>query len=162
MKNRKITIILLILVLVIWGVVIFRIILNKPSQVIIHKELPDSIHSINSEFLRFAYDSTLIDPFLNQTHFKSTEVRKFNVIKGNVRSKSKEFLKVEAFPNIMFYGLISNSESGKKIAIISVNNVKHIIEEGSILMGLIFREFNKDSILVVGTVSSSFIIKKKS
>lgn len=161
MKNKKLTYVLLVLVLCVWGIIIFQIIDRKSTSLPEVSTKKNSGKSFTSEIIDYKYDNSIEDPFFRNVvktigGGKKQSVPRIDKAENEPQNSTTE---VE-FPRIEFSGLINNASNNKKIAIVSIDDVKHVLREGSTVDGLVFDNFQKDSIKVSSKNKSLFIKKE--
>lgn len=161
MKNKKLTYTLLLLVLCVWGIIIFQIIDRKPASLPDVSIQKNSGKSFTSEIMDYKYDNAIVDPFFRNVIRTNGEVQKKSTSRINKPEIEPKIPVAEVeFPRIEFSGLINNPSNNKKIAIISIDDVKHVLREGSTIGDYVFDNFQKDSIKVSSKNKSLFIKKE--
>ncbi len=130
MKNKLLTYLLLVLVIVVWGLIFVRLFGSKNEEQKIQKGnmIKNSIDSsiLNTKYtLRFNY----ADPFLGQKNSIS-QVR-----------KPKKFIEVKDQPKpepieVQYLGMISNKKQKSVLALIRLNGQEYYLSLGETMNGL--------------------------
>ncbi len=164
-KNRRSAILLLALVVIIWGIIAFKIIK--------HLYFPDSVPfagngtitqetNMSKEPLRYSFSYT--DPFLKgrsnafRLNDSQHEASASFAIKEPVVPKEKP--KVEAPVNFHFKGWVSNSHTGHKEALVIQDGRVHILEVGEAINEYVLIRVFADSI-VVNREGHQFCLKRE-
>ena len=146
MQNKKLLYILVPVVVMVWGVIIFKVIdavsddeipvLNRQTEVVTTKR-PDVSYELALNYP---------DPFLGRSRrsvSKKATVKK----KAPARTrKKKEPPKVQA-PDMRYNGRIENRESSDERHLISLNGSAHIISLGEVVEGVKLEKVFADSVL---------------
>lgn len=155
LKNKKAVYILIPLNLLIWGFFVYRFYTayadsdlpssSVTSQAIKLENLKDSV----SYHLKLDYK----DPFLKDVkrestintngagHFTDQPSKKTAIPKAAVTIAPKQL------PEVKYLGLIKNTNSGLTTALVSVNGQSKLIKQNESVDGIIFKSFNKDSLV---------------
>lgn len=159
MKNKYVTYALIVLVIAVWGGIVYRIVASpSPGQETqVQRVLPvkEVFHYPDVYYPSAGYT----DPFLKS----GIESRKRSAVIANdqVRKvKARVVEKTEPVPDfsgITFLGLIQNDAEQKKIGIIHMNGVQKLIREGDKLMDFQFSQIRRDSVQVSSGRYSVFI-----
>ncbi len=140
MRNKILTITLIITVIIIWGWVVY-IIINKKVE-ISHKENMQKKTEKNNQIEK--HDSLILsyrDPFLGG---QGSQIIKKQVY---IRKKTNP-IKVNIWADIKFLGVISSTDGKNKIGIILFNGVEKMIKEGSSIENYRFIKYYNDSTTV--------------
>lgn len=163
-KQKKITFILLPAVVIIWGVIAYRIIASvsqgsegfyreKAIDIVIR---PDSIHTSDTLMLNYrdpfgkACYASIQDSKLQETNilnFKPTNssmVSKIKVETVMVNEVQKSFSSIK----ISYRGTITNKKDKRSIAILSVNGSRCLLSKGEQYQDLLITDICKDSVLI--------------
>lgn len=146
MQNKKLLYILLPVVVVVWGLIIFKVVdalSDDEAPVLSHQ--PEVVATKQSGFtheLALNYP----DPFLGKS--KRSEPKKVTVKKKapTRTKKKKEAPKVQA-PKLRYNGRIENRESSDERHLIAVNGSAHIISLGEEVDGVKLEKVYADSVL---------------
>ena len=151
-SNKKLTIILLSVVIIIWGIIIYKIIFEHKSFNN-DSNLKKTVKRESTEIKRDDYKliANYRDPFLwkiksNQTQQKKREKEKKKDRLTSLRRRSNASR--VSWPEIIYGGYIENKGSNFSI-IVNIKNKSYIAVEGNVIEGVEIKEFYKDSILVV-------------
>ena len=160
MKNKKGTYLLLVIVLVIWGAVIYRLFFqNKSGDAVAynnHSFVPEAVDlsSLNDTFaIHFNYR----DPFLGKTIERKSKPASGGAISKPIVKPAPVL--VSKWPVIVFHGLIRNQTSGKQVAWIVIDNHSFNMTPGAIQMGVELKRCFKDSVVVVFNAEKKTIKK---
>lgn len=150
-KNKKLTYLLICIVVAIWGIILYKILFNEPAdngnpgfqQVKISHE-PYDRYVVKKD--TFVLKLNYRDPFGGKTTLPIVPESKVT---------AKEFM-VPAKPvplpvnwsAIKYAGYIINPNTKKTVSIVSVNGAERMIAEGESFQGLKLIKNKKDSILV--------------
>ena len=147
MKNKKMMIVLIPLVVVIWGLVLYRILdfqsdevatLPPPSKAVI------DTNTAKNEVFHIVADYR--DPFLGRVAKKTKPKPKDAIARKKVIKKPPIPVK---WPPIVFGGVIRNQQSKQEVAILTVNQQEALLAVDDKLQGVTLKKiFNNDSILV--------------
>lgn len=154
LKNKKAIYILIPVNLLVWGFFIYRFwsaynIADAPAgipklQAIKLADLKDSV----TYTLQLDYK----DPFLKDAGKISGNANAGNNINSVAPQKQVAAVKMPAsapkmLPDIKYMGLIKNNSSGIATALISVNGQSRLIKQNETHDGILFKNFNKDSLV---------------
>lgn len=131
MKNKKSIYILLPLVLIIWGVLAYRIL-----GIFDENELTDD--SPVTQFQNIKYkepDSVKIvidyrDPFSGKIDTKQNNDNISSIIRTEVETTIVQSEKTEIEPTIIYNGLVSDTKDKKKVFMLSVDRKVYLLEKG--------------------------------
>lgn len=142
--------ILVPLVVIIWGLVLYRILdLGKDEAQINEAPIAVKTETKATKKDSFTIVANYRDPFLGKmTHQRRTTG---NEVKKQVKKVKKPPPPPVAvhWPSIIFGGLIRNNQSNQEIAIVTINNQEALLGIEDKLQGVTLKKiFNKDSILV--------------
>jgi hypothetical protein len=163
LKSKKAVYVLIPLNIAIWGVFIYRFFSSYDEydapvtgqRVEINKleELKDTV----SYELSLSYK----DPFLKEIKRGSNESNSpINRQKQTRITPAKTATVVpKQLPDVKYLGLIKNNSSGIARALISLNGQSHLIKVNEKVEGIIFKSFNKDSL--VGKWGKKRIVARK-
>lgn len=146
MKNKKIIYLLLPLVIIIWGVVLYRVfsitaaepILPVPGNTLSNKDIKTSVLDT------FSIDANYRDPFLDKVVHVPVE----NKIKSTPLPKVEKILIPLKWPVLTYLGIIKNQDSGKKITLINIDGESNFMKEGDEVSGIHLLKVYKDSVEV--------------
>ncbi len=148
MQNKKALYLLIPAVIIIWGIIAYKIIIGLNSD---DNIMPADFSTKQTNKVRqeTSNNYTLIasyrDPFLGIVQ-KTTSVINHDTIKRNI---IKPIQKTEIlFPNIVFFGCIKNKMSNKEFAIIKVDGKERTMGIGESEQGIEIKKIYKDSIVI--------------
>ncbi|MCL6220598.1 hypothetical protein [Zunongwangia pacifica] len=144
MKNKKLTYILIPLVLIIWGYLIYKIVsglTGGDNEIIVPKNqsllaLPDTLGSEPKEI--FVLKEVARDPFLNIVYTKPVMSR----IK-------KRFQKKINWPEIRYLGLVSNESDKKSVGLIEIEGNNFFFEKGDSNQDITLIKIDKNQVVLV-------------
>lgn len=148
MNNKVTRIFLLAAALVVWGIIVYRLIVSfsdKSDGTIISnnhpttstKQMPDTF----SLLLNYA------DPFLASTTLSHQKIQSTKPI---VRSASipKQEKATTPIPLVKYYGLITNKKTQKLVAIINISGKQYLAKQGEVINNITILKMYNDSILI--------------
>jgi len=156
LKNKKAVYILIPLNILVWGFFAYRfysafnesdVVLPSSGPVLVNKaEAKDSIvYKLSLDYK---------DPFLKHTKKEhasgpqnyNTPVQQAD-LKKTLPAKKQEPVVPKQLPEIKYLGLIKNNASGFTTALVSVNGQSRLIKQNESMEGIVFKSFNKDSLV---------------
>ena len=169
MKSKNLRLILIVLTIIIWGIIIFRIIsyVQKPKMKI------GSDQQISFEKSKFENKDTFQivanykDPFLskakNISSYQNTSSDNSNPNKPSATETTylKEIKKEVSWPGISYNGVIFNPKSQKQTGILSINNKNILVMKGNTYENIFIEMIFQDSIRVIYQKEIKTITKKK-
>lgn len=147
MKKKKLTYLLIPLVILLWGIIIYKIVATKntlsTSPILVDNK--ESTTQFDQRTLdTFSIHPTYRDPFLGTFQNTSTVSKKKTLIAPNLMKKKA----VLAWPRITYGGLIKNQKSNKTTVLLTVNGKVNIVSPGGSIGALTLLSVSKDSITV--------------
>jgi hypothetical protein len=143
MKSKKLVYALLILALIIWGVIIYRVVTtlkkDKPALLPVNKKQVIIKNETGAKDFEIVADYR--DPFLG------TQVRK-EIAKINTTAKPKQKMIPVSnlqWPQIKFGGIIKNQQSKHPLALVTINGKEKIIKEKETVLELTLSKIYRDS-----------------
>jgi len=163
MKNKVITYILLVVVIGIWGRIIyssfFRSAGEEESSVSYYE--PVQLDEENKTTEKIELIANYRDPFLGKgTKRVKTSINK--PLRSESQSRKKENPSLDKpinWPSINYYGLMKNVNSSDKIAIINIEKKQVLWREGEQYEDLSVLKIYKDSILLSLADENKIILK---
>jgi len=156
-KNKKLTYILVPLVIIIWGGIFYRVFmyLNKTPD-INPQTVSRSIENVSKEEIdTFSIIADYRDPFLDRKikHEPSPVIQKTmseeKHTKNNVIQKKNRTEKRIKWPEIRYGGLVQNPKSGNKVGLVKINGKDHLVKAGEIINDITVNSVFDDSVVVV-------------
>ena len=143
LKNKKFTYVLLVLVLIIWGVIFYKVYSNFGGKKQFEKILPQVIitdeKGQNDSIFTLVLDYP--DPFLKgiglPDHTSLNSLSKSSTIKQN-----------PVWPQIEYRGLLSISNKKESTGLLKVQNLDCLVKSGKVYSGVKIRSITKDSIFL--------------
>lgn len=158
MKNKKLRYILIPAVVIIWGLVLYKVFsyTDDTPEFNFNSNIDNEILQNNSVVDTFSLIADYRDPFLgNQSTFKSysPSIESSN---NNTQNKSVEIKKTNnqqtvtniRWPQVKYGGLVINQNSDKKVGIMQLNGKKHLIEENKDYDNITIQRIFEDSVLI--------------
>jgi hypothetical protein len=149
MKNRQLIYILIPLVLIVWGLIIFKIFKqirhsnNHASEVFSNLKNSDQVTEPDSFSLILHYR----DPFLQGIVRPLSSSRSFGSLINNNSNLTSIKPQVN-FPASKYSGLVINYKNKNKLGVIKIDNKDFLVKEGELIAGeKIIRLYN-DSVIV--------------
>ncbi len=167
MNSKKLNIILITAVVVIWGVVIYKYFIQNSGDSINFDSIPiaEKKDFVNHERKDFTLVKLKRDPFLEKVYSKSKTVKPSPVksrkkIKKTLRNKTKkEFVYT---PVIQYLGFIKNKKNSKKMVILKVEGKTQIIKEQTKFKDLFYvKKAHQDSVEIVINKITKIFKKEK-
>lgn len=155
LKNKKAVYILIPLNLLIWGFFIYRFYTaytdtdladDRPASVTVKMDLV-------KDSLAYALKLDYKDPFLKES--KREYVPNTRDLSGNSGEQTKKIAPAKPIvtvppkqlPEVKYLGLIKNTNTGLSTALVSVNGQSKLIKQNESVEGIVFKSFNKDSLV---------------
>ncbi len=162
MNNKLLKYLLLTGVVLVWGIIIYKITknINEDSSTnqstIPNKKTPEQVTK-NDEFILIA---NYRDPFFENNITEANTQQQAIITEKQIDKipfiqKQKPILNT----NIKFYGMIQNKTTKKKVAVISVNGVDDMVQEKQKLGDILIKKINQHEIIVTYKHENFFIPK---
>ncbi|MFW6222420.1 MAG: hypothetical protein ACOC3T_02285 [Bacteroidota bacterium] len=164
MKNKKLQYILIPVVLVVWGLIIYRF-LDFTRQ-----DTPDETYTVstlqtnqnnNHEQDTFSLYANYRDPFLKHVRYKGYNYTKANASNKKTEKKKekkkpetnvelrREILENIRWPDIKYGGIVQNTQSGEKVGLIEVDKQEFLIRKNDSTQKIFIKDLYKDSVIVI-------------
>lgn len=163
MKNKKLLYVLIPAVLLVWGIIIYKIV--APASL---EENTTGLQNIQfasnstTEILSdtFSINPNYRDPFLSKEVKKSipSENKVSNVVAAPAVIKKITEPSIK-WPALIYSGLIKNQKSNKQLVLISINGQSSSIKIGEVINGIELMKVFKDSIEVKFGNEKKFVVK---
>lgn len=166
MKNKKLTFVLIPLVLALWGTILYRIfhVVNgdKDSDRITENAI---VESAGSALLpdTFSIHPDYRDPFgakrINKVVFSENKV---SAASRNTIIKNEPLrtaISITPWPTLTYSGLIKNQKSNVQLAMVQINGQASIMKTGDIISGVELLKIVRDSIEVKFRAERRFVRK---
>jgi len=161
MKSKKSLYILLAAVVVIWGLIIYRIIANVSFSADILQNFSNTIRPINMQVKldSFSIQANYRDPFLGKYIKKE---KKNPVINKGVKKVVKQPIINIIKPkyNVRYKGIIANKASKSALAILTIDGKELLMQKKDKYKDLTLLSIAKDSVLI-GAPNGNFYVKRK-
>jgi hypothetical protein len=161
MKNKKMLYVLIPAVLLVWGMIIYKIVSPvSGGDNITGLQNNQFALSSTTEILNdtFSINPNYRDPFLGKTTKKSnpSENKESNAdidpIKKNTATSTK-------WPSLIYGGMIKNQKSNKQLVLIQINGQSSSIKLGEVINGIELIKIFRDSIEVRFGKENKFVGK---
>lgn len=162
MKNKKLLYVLIPLVLLVWGLIIYRIfnVVNGADSNEMHKTAfignTDNENSIDTFSIHPNYRDPFISKGVKKIILSDNEV-------ANVAVTPKVIVKTTTsstiWPNLLYSGLIKNQKSNKALALVQINGQANIMKIGDIVGEIELTKIFHDSIEVKFQKEKRFVKK---
>lgn len=164
MKKKKLNILLIIVVLIIWGVLIHRIVkkyFSSNTNPILY-ELPTDRNTVLDYTIKkdsFHLLALNRDPFLNILENEKAVIKKSIVRKKSTSAKNQ---KTVVWPkHIEYYGFIKSEKSKTSRALLRIDGVLYRVEQNKKIEDILLKSISRDSIQLVLHKTRKTIFKKK-
>jgi type II secretory pathway component PulC len=150
MKNKKNLYFLLPLVLIVWGIIAYRLIVHFNNNK--HTILPQSNETIDSNDLHtqdtFSLNLNYRDPFLGTTGYSE------NIDNTKTPFDAQNFFRAAdaqqaatpiPWPTVTYHGIILNKKSGSRITLIKIDSKEQLLAEGQSVSGITLMKAYPDS-----------------
>lgn len=152
LKNKKAVYLLIPLNILIWGFFIYRFYTAYAES-----DLPATLPETKALKLEELKDSAAYrlnlnykDPFLKETakdrHYYNPSPKNEQLLKKTIPAKTPTLIPKQV-PEVKYLGLIKNNSSGLVTALVSVNGQSKLIKQNETFDGIVFKSFNKDSLV---------------
>lgn len=143
MKNKKTIYFLLPIVLLIWGVVIYKFFSFTGKY-----EVTNYDTSVNLQPLQFKKSEPVIikaeyrDPFLGKIYLPEKHKRRLS----GIQPKTKVISEPVVWPNVVYKGMVSDLKNKKKVFMIVFNGQTHLVHENETVEDITVKKGNRTSI----------------
>lgn len=163
MQNKQINIMLIVIVLALWGTVLYKYV-NRFffDEEIVYQQSEFSIPITKIEKDTFELQPLNRDPFLGKVVLKKEvkQINKKNIIKPVIK-KVKEPIIIKPFPIVQYFGYIKSQENNQKLILLKINNRLKRVRLNDNVDGLIVKQIYKDSVVVSFNKIQKSILKTK-
>jgi len=155
MKNKKLTYILLPLVIIVWGLVVYRIFFEgktKPENISAVAK-PLIKESAKEEKSTYKLIANYRDPFLSSikqslVKTENNKEKEENNRSTNLRRRRTNISRTR-WPEISYGGFIEDNKDQKTTILLSIKNRNYLVQEGDTVDQIFIKAFYGDSLLVV-------------
>ena len=157
MPKKKLNIVLVAALLLIWGLVMYKLFWKEADS----SAIEEADFMMATENLESAVPDTIIldlsyrDPFLGKAPRKAKKhVSRSTPQTTSVRKDKKKIVKhinqpeAVKWPSITYSGMIENSNDSRKVAIVNIDNQSHLLAPGDTANQIMLASMNRDSIRV--------------
>lgn len=158
MKNKKLTYILIPLVLGLWGTILYKIfhtVNTKSTDLSVNKNIITDNMQTQTVLDTFSIHPVYNDPFLrkktNNANYQKAQPKPATNISETKKVVKPEVTQPSAitWPGIVYNGLVKNQKSNKLLAMIQVNGQSNIMQTGDVFAELQLVKVTKDSIEIL-------------
>jgi len=168
MKNRPLTITLLIAVVSIWAWIMFSVFdyMESPEVQSANKKTYVSVISDDTIVYDYILSLNYKDPFLKKEYHAYKGINKIETNKNPVNrvvenTRDQKIIKEEIpIPVVQYVGRIQNPKLKKPIAILVINNNEYMMQEGEIKEGILLKQIMNDSVTAMFS-KKIFYVKKQ-
>ncbi|OFZ01407.1 MAG: hypothetical protein A2491_19650 [Bacteroidetes bacterium RIFOXYC12_FULL_35_7] len=165
MKNKKLRYILLPLVLIVWGLVFYKVYeYVKEDPLPINEQIKKNskkthLNTRDTILLVADYRDPFLGKIIHQISFEnSNEVTNRIYEKKSSSGGEKENLKIKQenkaitktnnWPTVIYSGIIINQKNSKKTALLKINNKEKMVSEGEIIDDMKIEKIYPDSLIL--------------
>jgi len=144
MKSKKNIYILLPVVLLIWGLLIYKFLSFTIPEIPVAEETdqfstqPLAVREKDS----FKIDVNYRDPFLGKMYMPATAQKK-------VRKKISVPVEPVVWPNVIYKGIVSDNKDKKKIFMLIINGQTFLMREKETEQGVTVKSGNRESVVII-------------
>ncbi|PBQ34752.1 hypothetical protein CNR22_24245 [Sphingobacteriaceae bacterium] len=155
LKNKKAVYILIPINILVWGFFGYRIYsaFSETDLAVSDSTLP-SVKSITTrDSVTYKLKMDYQDPFLKDVKKEAQLTIQGSYVSSEPRQqkapapKPAPIVVPKQLPDIKYLGLIKNTTSGQSTALVSVNGQSKLIKQNEAMDGIVFKSFNKDSLV---------------
>ncbi len=163
MRNKKLTYILIPVVILLWGYIFYKIFwgARNTNEYVNYRQIKADTLTIKPE--EFEYDLLVnyTDPFLKNRTVKRDAIKKQNEQTNQSRRVNTRRRRTQAtrWPNIKYGGIITNESSEKITILVEIDNSKCLMNIGEERKGVIIMHYYPDSIIVKYKEEEKTILK---
>ncbi len=163
MKNKKMTYVLLATVVVVWGLIFYRLFTGVENSTPVNASVDTQVvqNDVKVEIDSFNLILDYRDPFKVIKNIKPiTQVKPQRVVKKvEVKEEEKEKVLPVDWSFIAYRGIFKNEKKMKKTGLVTINNHDYVVAEGDSVAQISVKKLFKDSIGVFYKGSFSYIKK---
>ncbi len=165
MKNKKVTYLLLPLVIIVWGLVIYRIFFDgrtKPENISFVAK-PVIKESFKEEKSTYKLIANYRDPFLSSikqsiVKTENNKEKEENNRSTNLRRRRTNISRTR-WPEISYGGFVEGDKDQKITILLSIKNRDYLVREGDTVDQIFIKAFYGDSLLVVYNEEEKILTK---
>ena len=151
MKNKKLLYILIPIVLLIWGMISYKIVVNINDDEVFNTQIQlglkegDNNNTLVKDSFKLLLDYR--DPFL--TSYKRSYKRTISSkSSSDGKKKVKELEMTESWPMINYGGMIKQKKSNQKVGLIQINQIDYLIRENEEVSEFKIVRITRDSVVL--------------
>ena len=149
MKNKKLLYILIPAVVFIWGYVVIKIVRQISNNTTITNYQTQIDDFLNEDVKKetFTIVANYKDPFLKQLPQHKTDKKEENI--ADYRKKTDKPTRLQKrirWPNVKYTGMVANTKSKEKLALIIIENQNYIFGKGESKQEITLNAIFEDSI----------------
>lgn len=164
MKNKTTVYLLLPIVIVVWGVIIFRVFSFKEANVEVELARKSDTVVIEEEACNVNLELLLNykDPFFNIINSKKKSNYASGITKDIIRNgKSVKQENKISMPFIKYNGMLINESKNKRVGLFEIQNKDLVLSEGESFNNVVILNIWSDSVLVKYKDIEFFTFKKR-
>jgi len=155
LKGKKSLYVLIPAVLAVWGIIIYRVVINQQQDIGSINTTPEEIfiqqeNSKDTCKMVWAYRDPFLDRPADQvcdTEFDFSTQNNVSSIKiGSYKSSEPE--KKVQWPSIVYQGLIKNKSNGKMVAVFTINKRQVLLSEKQVFDGVLIESADNNKAVV--------------
>ena len=150
MKNKKALYILIPAVVLVWGVIFYKIF----TKVNNNQEFTQPVQTVakpdttQSEPLNYSIQANYRDPFLKekvQIKEKNKEEEETKTKKSR-NNRRRRVVQRTRWPDVRYQGVIKNRKNDRYVILIEINNKQHLFHQGDTIHEMCLEKFTKDTV----------------
>ncbi len=164
MKNKKLQYILIPVVLLVWGLIIYRVVDFTKQDDPVEPQIVSNIQpKQNNGYAQdtFSLHANYHDPFLKNVRYTRPIYKNANTSnekkeKKKVKTKPesnialrRDILENIRWPEIKYGGIVQNTQSGDKVGLIEVDKREFLIRKNDSVQRIFIKDIYKDSVIVI-------------
>lgn len=159
MKNKKLTYVLLILVLAIWGSILHQLFLSENDvDFKEHEVVAIDVETIDKKDEIVSLNLNYRDPFLERKSKPKQKTVNISKLKNTTPKKTAQTQNIQ-WPLVEYSGSITNKSADNKMALIKINGKEHLLKEGDSKEGIQIGHIFNDSITLAYMNTAKTIYK---
>ncbi len=160
MKNKKLQYILIPVVLVVWGLIIYRVLdftkQDTPDDPCIVSTLQPNKNNSSVQDT-FSLHANYCDPFLKNVRYTRPRYTKTNQSNKKTEKKKPEsnivlrrdIIENIRWPDIKYGGIVQNTQSGEKVGLMEIDKQEFLIRKNDSIQKVFIKDLYKDSVIVI-------------
>jgi len=151
MKNKKVQVVLIIVVLLIWGTILYKFLFynddEQKSEIVFRNEKEKENTNIIPDTFNLLCNYN--DPFLSGVVFHENITESADDKESETKlPEIKNVIKPVVWPELKYCGLIQNIKSESKTGLLKINKKEYVIYENFIVKDIVVVKVYNDSIIL--------------